>query len=585
MKISLVPTVLMQEGLGTPTLNALVPNEANYTVLLMQPKGEIEGSTAGVRNKDRNLAKRQFEKYLEDARETQADLVVTPEYSMPWDVLTSAIKAGISPIQGKLWVLGCESIKYSELIALKHDLEPYATTVLFETLQPAPHQFTDPLAYVFLTPTGGDNGDSKIVILVQFKTYPMGDDDHFEINGLQRGTRIYQFGGGIGQEIKLVSLICSDAFAFADEGHAEAIYDRALVLHIQLNQKPRHTQYRQYRDRLFRFGGDSTELICLNWARNVNEWSGATKKEWGNIGGSAWYLRPMQFDGRDETLCLNHQRGFYYTWFKELRVHAMFFNYEPATYLLEASKVAHIGVPAAISRRRGPQIKKSGIWDNAETKWVEQVSMDAGFSSIIGEAGDARAEIEGIANTNPLEAERVMSLCAGQIEGDIDWHRLCNLDSFAIDLSEVIFRLTFCQDIDKCTIDFRIARLKRVAKLWKILQTEEYLPTALKGNVGTVRLCWSLSAPHQNALLANGELATVIYMGEETSTATIEATKKKIAEYLHRSSSNVDKSLSAKQRLAVWYRNDDQIVLFDPYQYVRIDQTGTSSEFDIGRES
>ena len=30
-------------------------------------------------------------------------------------------------------------------------------------------------------------GAARIVILVQFKTYPMGDNDHFEINGLQRG--------------------------------------------------------------------------------------------------------------------------------------------------------------------------------------------------------------------------------------------------------------------------------------------------------------------------------------------------------------------------------------------------------------
>ena len=584
MEISLVPTVLTKAGLDTPTLNALVPNETNYTVLLMQPNGEIEGSTTGVRNKDRNLAKRQFEKFLDDARETQADLVVTPEYSMPWEVLTSAIKAGISPQQGKLWVLGCESIKYSELIALKHDLEPYAK-VLFETLQQDSHRFTDPLAYVFLTPTGADNGDSKIVLLVQFKTYPMGDNDHFEINGLQRGTRIYQFGGGIGQEIKLVSLICSDAFAFADEGHAEAIYDRALILHIQLNQKPRQSQYRQYRDRLFRFGGDATELICLNWARNVNEWSGAHKKEWGNIGGSAWYLRPTQFDERDATLCINQKRGLYYTWFEALRSHALFFNYDPATYLLEATKVAHIGVPGSIARRRGPQLTKSCVWDNAVSKWVEQISMDVGFSSIIGEAGDARTEIERIVDTNPLEAERVLSLCAGQIKGGFDWYKLSNLDSCAIDLSEIIYRLTFCQDTEQCAIDFRVRRLKRLARLWQILQTEEYLPPALKEIMGNVHLGWSPDTPYQNAILANGERATVIYMGEESGIAKVEATKKNIADYLHRVSSNVDQSLSAKQRLAVWYRNENQIVLFDPHQYVKIDQTGASSEFDIGRET
>jgi hypothetical protein len=87
---------------------------------------------------------------------------------------------------------------------------------------------------------------------------------------MQRGTCIYQF-GGIGQRLKLVSLICSDAFAFRDDD-AEAIYDRALVIHIQLNPNPREKRFRRYRESLFAFQGDQTEIICLNWAKNVHHW-------------------------------------------------------------------------------------------------------------------------------------------------------------------------------------------------------------------------------------------------------------------------------------------------------------------------
>ena len=271
MRIRSVAEVLASGGLGPPVLNALVPNESNYTVLLMQPHGDVEASAAGVRNRDRNLARTRFGRFLADAQQAEADLVITPEYSMPWETLVAAIKEGTVPARGKLWVLGCESIKYSDLETLKQELSQFAA-VLYEPLQPDPGRFIDPLAYVFIAPPIEGSGAAKIVILVQFKTYPMGDNDHFEFNGLQRGTCVYQF-GGVGQSLKLVSLICSDAFAFED-AHAREIYDRALIVHIQLNQKPRQDQFRLYRDRLLRFQGDATELICLNWARDVSVWTG-----------------------------------------------------------------------------------------------------------------------------------------------------------------------------------------------------------------------------------------------------------------------------------------------------------------------
>lgn len=64
MKIQPVAEMLAPEGLETPELNALVPNEDNYTVLLMQPHGDIAASEAGVQNRDRDLARRQFGRFL-----------------------------------------------------------------------------------------------------------------------------------------------------------------------------------------------------------------------------------------------------------------------------------------------------------------------------------------------------------------------------------------------------------------------------------------------------------------------------------------------------------------------------------------
>ena len=43
-------------------------------------------------------------------------------------------------------------------------------------------------------------------------------------------------------------------------------------------------------------------------------------------------------------------------------MHALFFNYQPAVFLVIASKVAHLGVLAPTSYRRGPQLTKTCVW-------------------------------------------------------------------------------------------------------------------------------------------------------------------------------------------------------------------------------
>ena len=457
MEIKQVSDVLNAVGLTIPTLIGLIPNVENYKVVLFQPKGEIDASAAGVKNRDGQSAQTQFAAFLDLAVAREVDLAVTPEYSMPWKVLVTAIKNGISPTSGKLWALGCESISYDALEHLKAELAD-KVLVLFEALKADPTKFVDPLAYVFRAQSVGEDKTEKIVVLVQFKTTPMADNDHLELKHLQRGTRVYQFGNHGSN--RLISFICSDVFGFTD-GHAAAVYDRTLVIHIQLNPKPRETQYRQYREKLLGLSRDETELICLNWASDVSEWAGDKKTDWRNISGTAWYLRPDKFDSRDETLCANHKRGLYYTWLKTLRFHSLFFNYKPCIFFLDTSKVAHQAVPAVVSRRRGPQLTATFVWDFTNSSWAERASADDGFAAFLAEAGDAKVHVETVSADNPLRTERLLALSAGQIGSTDDWHSPGNLDSFAIDASEVIRRMTFCQDTDDGASKFRVSRLKR----------------------------------------------------------------------------------------------------------------------------
>lgn len=581
MNITPVSEILELDGLGPPKLNALIPNENNYKVLLMQPHGHVEADAAGVRNRDRELAKKQFGAFLNDAKQTQADLAVTPEYSMPWETLVETVKNDIVPAQGKLWALGCESIKLSELNELKKDLSPFAL-LIYEQLEENNDQFVSPLVYLFIAPPTDSNDHPSTVMLVQFKTHPMGDPDHFEINWMQRGKHIYQFSGNNGS-LKLVSLICADVFEFKDH-HAKKIYDRALILHIQLNPEPRHEKFCGCRQQLLGYSGDETEIICLNWAWNVKQCCGDEISNWNNIAASAWYLKSTQFDDRDPTLLLNHKLGLYYTWHNKLYAHVLFFNFEPGTYLINATKVAHVGVPGAISRRRGPQLIKSHLWDDIDEVWLEREEAMDGFSEIIDQSGSATGELKRIADRSPLEVERILALCAGKIGYSEDWYRVKKLESCVIDTSEVIRRLTFCQDTDQSAKDFRVARLKRCGRLWDILHTIK-LPLAIADFKDGFQLEWTKDFPHQNMISASGKRATLIYMGEETGIDQIEAIKKKVAEFLDRAFPDMNQKIAAKQRLIVLFRDaKGKVVQYGTHQYVKIDKAISVSEFDIGRE-
>jgi hypothetical protein len=578
MQIYSISQLLAEAAIAVPDLRVLNPNHDNYTALLLQPEGDIEADTNGVRNADQQLARRQYGAFLAQAVAEQSAVAITPEYSMPWQVIEESLREGTAPAEGALWILGCESITIEQLNAFRERMSDLAK-VLYEPLTPQAGRFLDPVLYVFQSRPTQCGGNLRLVIVVQFKTFPMGDDGHFEINGLQTGSRIYCFGNGATQ-LRLATLICSDAFAFQD-AHASELYHCTLLIHIQLNEAPRHAQYRRYRDKLLQYEGDETEVLCLNWAKEVHVRCSGTRTPWNHLPCSAWYLRPDRFADDDETVAANHRNGLYYTWLNDSRCRALFFTYIPAVFTITASKVAHRGVTAALSRRRGPILNMTRVWDNASGQWVVSNSVADGFAAIVGECGDASTDIQDMASANPLKAERALALSAGQITQS-DWYSPKKLDSCLIQTTEVMRRITACQDTDQEACQYRTKRLRTAHRVATILKVS--LPAALADLEGGFRFDWSPDSPHTNIVSAAGRRATAIYLGDEHTAETAHNVAAKADDHISKWATSPNAILEGKQRLHVWYRDDQgNDVPCNRDDCVRFDETHTESPFVITR--
>lgn len=581
MNIVHVNTKLQPANLKVTDLNVLEPDNNIYSTLLYQPMGKVQLGANGVFNSDSATTHLQYRMFLDMVRDDNVDLAITPEYSLPWELLKEELISGEQPTQGKLWVFGCEGITNDGLENFKRKVSE-TVEVLHEPINKAEESFVSPLAYVFKAAELDDPSKIRTVLLVQFKTTPMGDQKQYEVNSMIKGKTVYQFGGE-NNKIKLVSLICADAFAFSDD-MARQVHDRALIIHIQLNPDPHHLEFTGCRASLLKYRNDETEIICLNWARNVQESYEGTIRSWENPAGSAWYLKSQDCDTTDESILRNHRLGLYYTWMNSSYAHALHLNYKPAVFLLKATKVAHIGVPGPLSKRHGPKLKHVFLWNTEESKWSEHTGIEDGFSDIVHESGGAQNELIKLAECNPILVERVLALCAG-IAHDSKWYNVNKLDSCILDSSEIVYRITFCQDESGEAITFRNSRLRRCGQLWEILMGEDELPSALADLKDGFELDWNDNSPHQNILSRNGDRATAMYLGEDFSEDQIKKTATLVAENLHQSTSSQNESHSAKQRMIIWYRGlSQELVCIYPDKYLNFDETGVSSEVDIARE-
>jgi hypothetical protein len=553
MRLKPIAEILKENGLTYPALAVLQPNEQLYTALLVQPRAQIEVRDEFIRNQDRIDASQQYEKVALLAKQHGAELFVTPEYSFPWEVLERLLATGNGPADGQLWVIGCESLAIGELPTLKQRFGTWAH-VLHEELpkeQPTTARYLDPLTYLFRT-TDVD-GKSCLAIVVQFKTSASGDGQNIEATRLAVGRDVYVFEKE--PEVKLISLICSDVFAFKDV-LVDACYENLLLIHVQLNEKPRNEDYMRYRRRLYAFDCDRTELICLNWAEKF-EFSlgpGAPIAAKQNIGGSAWHSKSTKFATEDARIEHNHQRGLYYTRDAEQHRHMLHFSYLPAAFLIKATKVRHHAVEAAKSRRRGPEVDRVFLWGKHEWQQVG-TPLDDGFLALTAQYGFPATQLDASYKLSPLAAERISCIASGRLGPGKFWFESPFLPTTQLaGRTEVVRRVTVTQDPEGK--DFRDAILRSVKALANIPAAE--LP--VQERLGDIRdgyqFNWDRTAPHCNIISGAGRRATLIYAGESPLPDDLSR--------IHDRALATLMSTTHAERLCVLYRDGQEVKRFDP---------------------
>ncbi|WP_165720804.1 hypothetical protein [Bordetella trematum] len=556
MEIIPVEQRLKREGLEPPRLNALQADDTLYTVLAHQPLGQIRITPDSIGNANGAEAKHRTAAFLQLAATAgnQPDLVVSPEYSVPWEVLLEAIEQGIVPEEGKLWALGCESLQLGELDAIRHRLGERAV-ILDDDLSPGARttqQYRNPLVYAFLTNTSADQS-VRLVLLVQYKTEPSGDPQNTEATGMLPGVYVYAF-GTLPTEVRLITLICSDVFGFRQE-LIDQYYKGLLLLHIQLNNSPRHLLYKKYRQELFASAGE-TELLCLNWADNVVsvDENGGNEHQWKNICGSAWYLCSPETNLSDDTILQNHGHGIYYTRHEPIRAHALQFHYRPRVFFFEATKVFHHAIPKPRSMRTGPVARKTFVWAQDQNRWVEPRKPDErpddGFGRQLDKlsaCGTPLGDLHELYRTGPIAVERAMAITAGEFGVHADWYSPARLDSMRLCEQEVVRRITVTQDPAPEAVAFRDSRFALTGAVAQLRAGGYAWPSSVKPLRAGFEFKWLPKFPNRNVVAEDGTLATVVHAGLVVDPEVLDRLDQKVRKALAGPPPEPERELSQEQ--------------------------------------
>ena len=503
-------------------LEVLRPNSNLYNISLLQHIGTFHVEEDRFGNQNDEEVK--FNNFLQTSFDNNSALIVTPEYSCPWNSVRNLLRnTDDIPNIGNLIVLGCESITPELIFEFKdefneqNNIEVHFEENIFEN---AGGVLLDPCCYIFKALN--ENGEEKIIVLIQFKTQHMGVwESALEQEKYIPGNNTYILKNTV-NSINLVTVICSDALVFNNEINANFRehweLHPFLVLSIQMNPKPCDANFRTFRSEIL--SNQNKDIITLNWSSESiasfdnNFFSRYSKS---NIHIKTEHIKNRALEEQN-LIKSNHNLGLYYTFLKPDK-HFFYINPKVEIALLRLRKPYQGNVPGAVVRRRGPIIVGIYEWNSQARTFNPLPEIVDEFVNLLNSLGITSKSLHDV-NFSILDKERLLSISLGEIdvrEGGDSWHIINKLESFQLDELETIKRFTII--FDEGGYEFRKTRLEKLEELNLIILTDpiKFPPilSSFKGNCSEVMFYKDGHFNYKYNLVKNGgdEYATVSYLG------------------------------------------------------------------------
>ncbi|SEB02433.1 hypothetical protein [Pedobacter hartonius] len=508
-------------------LAVLRRDTTRYSMLLYQHEGTLFGSAERVGNNDQTLAYKQSNAFLELLRQTNADLGVTPEYVVPWACLKEILDdTSKYPKNGKLWLLGMESIKKEDIAQFAADCT--AASVKFhydESVLEDQKSFLNTLIYVFW---GKIEGTNRFIVIAQFKTKHMGVwGTDLERNGMVDGKVIYVLKNN-NSSVRLFTVVCSEAMNLAEALTAEARdylhYEDSpyLLINPQVNPGPIHKHFLDFRNAVL--SDERKEIISLNWSSNSRLGHDSLLKE--GSGRSGIYTRSGQFSfGDTARIVKNHNLGMYYFYPGKDR-HAFVLESKTSAFLIENLPVHITGGVAAQQRRNGPEVTAAFKLKN-DFRWEALETVSDGHIDFLKNL-DCENSFLMDPNQCILEKERLACLSSGEIpeKSDLHWSDVDKLLSLHFaETTEINNRATVAQDTSGASSDKRAYYAKAIEKLGGVIlkDAENYPPSlaGLKNKTISVGYSQKKNTAHQKLTKENYFRYNMVAEGDEMIAATV----------------------------------------------------------------
>lgn len=489
-----------QHGVSLPEFPFLVPDEATYTCVHIQPDLPVAIDDTGFKAEDdESVAK--FERFLDESAARKADLTLSPEYSCPWSALEHAIKRGVRPKNGGLWLLGCQSLPREALGQLESRL---GCKTIYETdvVQDSNKNYVDPLAICFMDSSG------ELVVVLQFKTQPMGvNPDPNERDNLVCGTHGYTIANSDDDSILLVPVICSDALDFHPQSLGGFATKPILVCHLQLNPKPRQQNVSRYRAETLRSRSLTKEIISLNWAVSTRAELFGRRVPITDAPHSALYTKSKELDISDERLQHNHDRGLYLFRWDEYRAMVYVASYDEHCLELQLTKPGQEIGPAETCRRTGPKVRSFLTWKGSE--WAPGDVPDDGVNKLLKSVSlDAR--VPNSCAGCRITLERFVALASASISGE-QWRAPERLKPMALNPGEVLVRTAYARDPEGQ--DFIDSRMASLRALYQIFDAADGFGTGELQPLEGTALDYYPERPNDNVYNGQHPKGTAVFLG------------------------------------------------------------------------